>query len=95
MEFSDLGLDQWLIKLCQKINFKSPRPIQQLAIKPILNGENTLSIKQHKYLVSAETGQGKTAAFAFPILQNLSKDPYGVYALILTANRELALQIGE
>lgn len=49
----------------------------------------------NKHLVNAETGSGKTATFSFPILQNLSKDPFGIYALVLTANRELAFQISE
>ncbi|CAN0305843.1 unnamed protein product, partial [Hapterophycus canaliculatus] len=43
----------------------------------------------------AETGSGKTAAFALPILHELSKDPYGVFAVVLTPTRELAVQISE
>lgn len=43
----------------------------------------------------AKTGSGKTAAFALPILHKLSKDPYGIYALVLTPTRELAFQIGD
>lgn len=43
----------------------------------------------------AKTGSGKTAAFALPILERLSEDPYGIYAIVLTPSRELALQIGE
>ena len=43
----------------------------------------------------AKTGSGKTAAFALPILQKLSEDPYGIYALVLTPTRELAFQIGD
>lgn len=43
----------------------------------------------------AETGSGKTAAFALPILQHLSTDPYGIFAVILTPTRELAVQISE
>jgi ATP-dependent RNA helicase DDX49/DBP8 len=43
----------------------------------------------------AETGSGKTAAFALPILHSLSQDPYGIFALILTPTRELAVQIAE
>lgn len=43
----------------------------------------------------AKTGSGKTAAFTLPILQRLSEDPYGIYALILTPTRELAFQIGD
>ena len=43
----------------------------------------------------AETGSGKTAAFALPILHHLSQDPYGVFAIVLTPTRELAIQISE
>ena len=43
----------------------------------------------------AKTGQGKTLAFAIPILQTLAVDPYGIYAVILTPTRELAGQIGD
>ena len=43
----------------------------------------------------AQTGSGKTLAFALPILQTLSKDPYGIYALVLTRTRELAFQIAD
>ena len=43
----------------------------------------------------AKTGEGKTLAFALPILQTLSVDPYGIYALVLTPTRELANQIGD
>eukprot|EP00339_Tiarina_fusa_P015023 CAMPEP_0117061392 /NCGR_PEP_ID=MMETSP0472-20121206/42719_1 /TAXON_ID=693140 ORGANISM="Tiarina fusus, Strain LIS" /NCGR_SAMPLE_ID=MMETSP0472 /ASSEMBLY_ACC=CAM_ASM_000603 /LENGTH=229 /DNA_ID=CAMNT_0004780009 /DNA_START=70 /DNA_END=756 /DNA_ORIENTATION=+ len=46
-------------------------------------------------IASAETGSGKTAAFALPILHSLSEDPYGIYALIVTPTRELATQISE
>ena len=44
---------------------------------------------------TAKTGSGKTAAFALPILHQLAKDPYGVFALVLTPTRELAMQISE
>ena len=43
----------------------------------------------------AKTGQGKTLAFAVPILQELSVDPFGVFAVVLTPTRELAAQIGD
>lgn len=46
-------------------------------------------------LVNAETGSGKTAAFALPILEKLSQDPIGIFAIVVTPNRELALQITE
>ncbi|CAD8167872.1 unnamed protein product [Paramecium pentaurelia] len=86
-KFEELGLDQWLLKLCWKIDYKEPRPIQVLSIPPLLQGKNVL--------ISSQTGTGKTAAFSFPILQTLSQDPYGIFAIILTASRELAVQIAE
>src|SRR5690242_8939598 len=43
----------------------------------------------------AKTGSGKTAAFALPILQKLSQDPFGIFAIVLTPTRELAFQIAE
>ena len=45
--------------------------------------------------VNAQTGSGKTATFALPILQKLARDPFGIFALIITPNRELAFQISE
>lgn len=62
-----------------------PTPIQQATIGPILKGYDMIGL--------AHTGTGKTAAFALPILQKLSEDPYGIYAVILTPSRELAFQI--
>jgi ATP-dependent RNA helicase DDX49/DBP8 len=44
---------------------------------------------------SAPTGSGKTAAFALPILQKLAPDPYGIFAVVLTPTRELAMQIAD
>ncbi|KAM3128348.1 hypothetical protein pb186bvf_019538 [Paramecium bursaria] len=87
MDFQQLGLEQWIQKMCNKIDYRSPRPIQEQAIPHILEGKNVL--------ISSQTGSGKTAAFALPILQHLSKDQYGIFCIVLTANRELALQIAE
>ena len=61
--------------------------MQHACIPVVLSGRDVIGI--------AQTGSGKTAAFALPTLQRLSADPYGVYALVLTPTRELALQIGE
>jgi len=83
----ELGLDRWILKMCEKMNFINPTKIQQLAIPEILKGKNVIA--------HSETGSGKTACFSFPILQNLAKDPFSVYALVLTPNRELAFQIAE
>lgn len=69
------------------MSFRKPTPIQQACIPAILEGRNVMGC--------AETGSGKTAAFALPILQQLSEDPYGVFAVVLTPTRELAVQIEE
>ena len=69
------------------LGVKKPTPVQQNCIPPILEGRDVVGV--------AKTGQGKTLAFAIPILQKLSDDPYGIFALVLTPTRELALQIGE
>lgn len=72
---------------CRAMSFRKPTPIQQACIPAILEGRNVMGC--------AETGSGKTAAFALPILQHLSEDPFGVFAVVLTPTRELAVQIEE
>ncbi len=61
--------------------------MQHHCIPKILEGEDIIAC--------AKTGSGKTAAFALPIIQKLSEDPYGIYALVLTPTRELAYQIAD
>ncbi|KAJ2852020.1 putative RNA helicase [Coemansia brasiliensis] len=85
--FSDLGLDKWLIDTLAAMSITEPTEIQRACIKPILSGRDVIG--------GAKTGSGKTAAFALPILQKLSEDPYGVFAVVLTPTRELAFQIAE
>jgi ATP-dependent RNA helicase DDX49/DBP8 len=69
----------------RKVGIARPTKIQRHCIPLILAGRNVIG--------AAETGSGKTAAFALPILQALSADPYGIFALILTPTRELAIQV--
>lgn len=76
-----------MTQTCEAMGLKYPTPIQENCIPPLL--------KNRDAICSAPTGSGKTAAFAIPILQRLSEDPYGIYALILTPTRELAFQIAE
>ena len=64
---------------------KKPTPIQENCIPAILDGKDCVGC--------AKTGSGKTLAFALPIVQKLSEDPYGIFALILTPTRELAFQV--
>ncbi|KAG5438383.1 hypothetical protein PCANB_002871 [Pneumocystis canis] len=87
ISFKNCGLHKWLIEILEKIAIKKPTAIQAACIGPILQGQNCIG--------SAKTGSGKTMAFSLPIIQILSQDPYGVFALILTPTRELALQISD
>jgi ATP-dependent RNA helicase DDX49/DBP8 len=84
-DFEALGLESWLVSACASVGMKRPTDVQWNCIPPVLEGRNVLA--------SAETGSGKTAAFALPILQLLARDPYGIFALVLTPTRELAFQI--
>ncbi|CAF4763083.1 unnamed protein product [Pieris macdunnoughi] len=86
-EFSNLGVNPWLIKQLDTLGIRSPTPIQKGCITQILNG--------HDCIGAAKTGSGKTFAFALPILQHLAEDPYGIFALILTPTHELAYQIAD
>ncbi|CAL5071598.1 unnamed protein product [Urochloa decumbens] len=85
--FADLGLSQWLVDTCSALGMKRPTAVQRRCIPRALAGEDVLGI--------AETGSGKTAAFALPILHRLGEDPYGVAALALAPTRELAAQLTE
>ena len=92
MTFNDLTLIAPLLKALQSQDYTQPTPVQEKAIPVVL---------QHKDLIAcAQTGTGKTAAFALPIIQLLYKQKQdnavpGVKALILTPTRELAIQIEE
>ncbi|CAI6001288.1 unnamed protein product [Closterium sp. NIES-65] len=85
--FADLALAPWLVATCHEMGLRHPTPVQCACIPPVVAGSNVIGV--------AQTGSGKTAAFALPILQKLAEDPYGVFALVLTPTRELALQIAD
>jgi len=85
--FEGLGLAEWLVRTCRELGMKKPTPVQQGCVSQILAGKDVFGL--------AQTGSGKTAAFALPILQKLAENPYGVYALVLTPTRELAFQISD
>jgi ATP-dependent RNA helicase RhlE len=92
MTFNELPLSEPLLKAIHETGYTQPTPIQQQAIPLILDGKDILGC--------AQTGTGKTAAFALPILQRLSTQPFNgkkrpIRALILTPTRELAIQIEE
>ena len=85
MSFSDFEIPNWLVQQCISLGIKHPTDVQRACIPPTLVGRDVLGC--------AKTGSGKTAAFVVPILAKLSKDPYGIFALILSPTRELACQI--
>ena len=93
MKFEDLNLIPEILKALKDENYTEPTPIQKLAIPLILDRRDVLG--------SAQTGTGKTGAFAIPIIQNLlidKGDAQGkrkISTLIVTPTRELAIQIGE
>ncbi|MDY5339169.1 MAG: DEAD/DEAH box helicase [Intestinimonas sp.] len=91
MKFNELGLIAPILKALTAQGYAEPTPIQRQAIPPALKGRDVLGC--------AQTGTGKTCAFAAPILQRLHADvvvgPRYIRALILTPTRELALQIQE
>ena len=91
MTFEELNLSEPLLRAVAQAGYTQPSPIQGQAIPPVLEGRDLLGC--------AQTGTGKTAAFALPMLQRLAAMPArragAVRALILTPTRELALQIGE
>ena len=93
MNFDELQLSPLLLKALDQKGYTKPSPIQEQAIPYVLNGQDLLGC--------AQTGTGKTAAFALPIIQNLMERPKNrqkkkpIRSLILTPTRELALQIHE
>ena len=91
MTFKELNLSAPLLRAVQEVGYETPSPIQAAAIPPVLSGRDLMGC--------AQTGTGKTAAFALPMLDRLTANAPrrkgAIRALILTPTRELALQIGE
>ncbi|KAF9400928.1 ribosomal RNA processing protein, partial [Podila epigama] len=85
--FKDLGLMQPLVDACKQLNFKAPTEIQRESIPWSLQGRDIIGL--------AQTGSGKTAAFALPILQALWNNPSPFFACVMAPTRELAVQISE
>ncbi len=90
IQFVDLSLAEPLQKALVEAGYTTPTPIQSKAIPPLMEGRDLLGV--------AQTGTGKTAAFALPILDRLSRSknvalPRHVRALVLTPTRELAIQV--
>lgn len=95
MKFSDLALDERILRAVAEKGYETPTPIQEGAIPKILDGKDVIGV--------AQTGTGKTAAFAIPTIQILTDRLEGrkpqrgrkIKGLILTPTRELAIQIAE
>ncbi|MCD9186455.1 MAG: DEAD/DEAH box helicase [Pyrinomonadaceae bacterium] len=85
--FAQFGLSGELIKAINDLGYETPSPIQQKTI-PLL-------LENHDIVGQAQTGTGKTAAFALPVLQNIEVKSTEIQALILTPTRELAIQVAE
>jgi len=85
--FADLGLDDRLLKGLRDLGYEHPSPIQAATIPALLEGRHVVGL--------AQTGTGKTAAFALPILAQLDAKQKSPQALVLAPTRELALQVCE
>ncbi|KIY73717.1 DEAD-domain-containing protein [Cylindrobasidium torrendii FP15055 ss-10] len=85
--FTGLGIAPSLQAALKSMSIRTPTEVQAECIPPLLAGRDCIG--------NAKTGSGKTIAFALPILQKLSVDPYGIFALVLTPTRELAFQISD
>ncbi len=85
--FSELGLGDAMLKALKDVGYETPSAIQAATIPPLLAGRDVVGL--------AQTGTGKTAAFALPILSRLDLSQKSPQALVLTPTRELALQVCE
>lgn len=87
LKFSDLPLSKNILQALEDIGYETPSPIQEQAIPVLLNGGDVLGM--------AQTGTGKTAAFALPILSNIDMSQSTPQVLVLAPTRELAIQVAE
>ena len=85
--FAELGLPAPLLEALDGVGYETPSPIQAQTIPPLLQGRDVLG--------QAQTGTGKTAAFALPILARIDLGRRAPQALVLTPTRELAIQVAE
>ncbi len=85
--FSDLGLPAPLLRALNDVGYETPSPIQAQTIPPLLQGKDVLG--------QAQTGTGKTAAFALPILARIDLKTRAPQVLVLAPTRELAIQVAE
>src|SRR3954462_12178688 len=85
--FADLGIDKRGLRAPADVGYESPSPIQAEAIPALLTGRHVVGL--------AQTGTGKTAAFALPILSRIDLTQKSPQVLVLAPTRELALQVSE
>src|SRR5690606_6843532 len=85
--FESLGLRPELVRAVTELGYENPTPIQEGTIPALLDGRDVLG--------QAQTGTGKTAAFALPMLDRLDLTASGVQGLVLVPTRELAIQVAE
>jgi len=86
--FADLGLSAGILSALEKKGFKTPSPIQTGVIPLLLNGDKDI-------IGQAQTGTGKTAAFALPLLELLDPSKKEIQAIVMAPTRELAIQVAE
>jgi ATP-dependent RNA helicase DeaD len=87
LTFADLGIDDRVLRALTDVGYETPSSIQSATIPPLLEGRDVVGL--------AQTGTGKTAAFAVPILSRIDLAAKGPQALVLAPTRELALQVSE
>jgi len=85
--FAELGIDERVLQALTDVGYEKPSPIQSATIPPLLAGRHVVGL--------AQTGTGKTAAFAVPILSRIDLDGQYPQAMVLAPTRELALQVAE
>ncbi|KNE78040.1 DEAD/DEAH box helicase [Aggregatibacter actinomycetemcomitans] len=85
--FMDLGLPEFILNAVSDLGFETPSPIQQICIPHLLEGRDVLGM--------AQTGSGKTAAFALPILAKIAPNEKHPQLLVMAPTRELAIQVAD
>jgi len=85
--FAQLGLNEEVLRAIDEIGYEEPTPIQEATIPPLMAG--------HDVIAQAQTGTGKTAAFAIPIVEKTDTRSRSVQALVLAPTCELAMQVAK
>jgi ATP-dependent RNA helicase DeaD len=83
--FVDLGIEESILRALQEVGFERPTGVQRAAIPPLLAGRDVV--------VQSQTGTGKTAAYAIPLIQRIDTNERNVQAIVLAPTRELAVQV--